>query len=316
MKSAPRPFASLQGPGEKERMTDGKISRSGEYRQRRPTLAGMSVRTMACFAALFLGGCERPGITHPHRAGALPARALEETETQPPDSTDRLIIFAGAASQPATSEVAHLFEQKTGMKVDCSFGGSGAVLNQIRIESFGDVYIPGSDDYMDIAEREGQTVPESRRIICYLTPVICVAEGNPRRIDGLRALSREGLRMTMGDPGSVCLGNIAKQALERAGHYGLARKNIVTYASDCQQIASLIRLGEVDAAVGYDVFHFQSPDDMDIVSIPGIEQVNIPAAVVTHSTSKKRAREFVDFIAGPHGLKVFAKHGYRTTPQQ
>jgi len=285
--------------------------------RRLPKTTGICLSAMAFSAALFLAGCERRGAKDPQGTTA-PLSATDqalEAQTRTPAGRDRLVVFAGAASRPATAEVACLFGQKTGIEVDCSFGGSGAVLNQIRIESFGDVYIPGSNDYMDIADKEGQIVPESRRIICYLTPVICVAEDNPRRIDGLRALSRKGLRVTMGDPGSVCLGSIAKQALERAGLYALVRENIVTYASDCQQIASLIRLGEVDAAVGYDVFHFQSPDDMDIVPIPGIEQVNIPAAVVIHSTQKERAREFVDFIAGPQGIKVFAKYGYRTTAE-
>ncbi|MBT3380439.1 MAG: molybdate ABC transporter substrate-binding protein [Lentisphaerae bacterium] len=290
---------------------------SGGYRNVPGTL-GVCLLALAFLSAVLLVGCEQWGSPHMQEGstpGAQPATASPLGLTASGQS-DHLVVFAGAASQPATSEVAHLFEQKTGIRVDCSFGGSGAVLNQIRIESFGDVYIPGSNDYMDIADQDGQTVPRSRRVICYLTPVICVAKGNPQRIDGLRALSRDGLRVTMGDPGSVCLGSIAKQALEREGVYPLVRRNIVTYASDCQQIANLIRLGEVDAAVGYDVFHFQSPKHMDVVPIPRAEQVNIPAAVVTHSKQKERAQEFVAFIAGPDGLKVFAKYGYATTAQQ
>jgi len=307
----------LRRPQQENSVTGKQPNRPRGSLWRIPKATGMCLRSMAFLVAPFLVGCGGRGASHPQETTAFPVHADQTmaTQTRTAARRDRLVVFAGAASQPATAEVARLFGQRTGIAVDCSFGGSGAVLNQIRIESFGDVYIPGSNDYMDIADDEGQTVPGSRRIICYLTPVICVAEGNPRRIGSLRDLSREGLRVTMGDPGSVCLGSIAKQAFERAGLYALVRENIVTYASNCQQIASLIRVGEVDAAVGYDVFHFQSPDDMDIVPIPGIEQVNIPVAVLIHSIRKERAREFVDFIAGPHGLKVFAKHGYRTTSQ-
>jgi molybdate transport system substrate-binding protein len=36
-----------------------------------------------------------------------------------------LSIFVGAASKPATEKAVELFEKKTGINVDVSFGGSG-----------------------------------------------------------------------------------------------------------------------------------------------------------------------------------------------
>ena len=53
---------------------------------------------------------------------------------------------------------------------------------------------------------------------------------------------------------------------------------------------------------------------MEIVSIPGVERVNIPAAVVVYSRKKDQARAFIEFLAGPTGQKVFAEHGYITEP--
>ena len=222
----------------------------------------------------------------------------------------RLTVFAGAASQPATTEVAKLFTEQTGIKVECSFGGSGTVLNQIRVEHYGDLYIPGSDDYMDKAEKEGLVDLGTRRTICRLQPVICVPKGNPKQIKGLQDLTRPGLRLAIGDPKSVCLGSIAKAALEKAGVYEEVQKRIVTYASDCQQIASLIRMDEVDAAVGYDVFQRQSPDLMDVVPLAGAAAVTVPAGVVSFSKQKELAQRFADYLAGPKGREVFARHGY------
>jgi molybdate transport system substrate-binding protein len=222
----------------------------------------------------------------------------------------RITVFAGAASQPATSEAAKLFTEQTGIKVECSFGGSGAVLNQIRVEHYGDLYIPGSDDYMDKAEKEGLVDLGTRRTLCRLQPVICVPKGNPKRIKGLQDLTRPGLRLAIGDPKSVCLGSIAKAALEKAGIYAEVSKQIVTFASDCQQVASLIRLDEVDAAIGYDVFQRQSPDLMDSVPLEGAAAVTVPAGVVSFSKQKDLAQRFADYLAGPQGREVFARHGY------
>ncbi|NOY81643.1 MAG: molybdate ABC transporter substrate-binding protein [Kiritimatiellaeota bacterium] len=227
-----------------------------------------------------------------------------------PRSKKALVIFAGAASQPATTEAVALYEKLYGTPVECTFGGSGAVLNQVRIERFGDIYLPGSNEYMDVAEKDGLVLPKTRRVICRLVPAICVAAGNPLGIRSVADLARPGLRLTIGDPGSVCLGRIAVAAFRRAGVYGKVRSNIVTYASDCQQIINLIRLGEVDAAIGYAVFGRQSPELLDVVLIEGGTPVNIPAAVIVYSKRPQEAQRLVDFLAGPQGKDIFRKHGY------
>jgi molybdate transport system substrate-binding protein len=241
---------------------------------------------------------------------SLNSRAAEGVGAKPVAKAERLVVFAGAASQPATTEVAKLFGAETGIRVECSFGGSGTVLNQIRVEHYGDLYIPGSDDYMDRAEKEGLVEAGTRRAICLLLPVICVPKGNPKQIKGLQDMTRPGLRVAIGDPKSVCLGSIAKAALEKAGIYEEVQKRIVTFASDCQQVASLIRLDEVDAAVGYDVFQRQSPEAMDSVPLAGAASVTVPVGVVSFSKHKEAAQQFADFISGPKGREVFARHGY------
>lgn len=286
--------------GPDERAGRGSVPLSGS------TLPAQAGRTLcALVLALVLAGllaaCRRK-----------PGESAGDNTRSPAASGPPLIAFAGAASQPATSEVMKVFEKKTGIPVECMFGGSGAVLNQIRMEHYGDIYVPGSNDYMDIAERERHTDPGTRRVICYLVPTICVRKGNPSRIQSLRDLARPGLRITIGDPGSVCLGVIARDVLQTAGIYEAVRGNIVTFASDCQQVVSLIRLGEVDAAIGYDVFGRQSPSEIELVSIAGAKAVNIPAAVVRYSRQPEKAQRFVEFISGPKGREIFAKHGYTT----
>ncbi|MCK5801662.1 MAG: molybdate ABC transporter substrate-binding protein [Lentisphaeria bacterium] len=192
-------------------------------------------------------------------------------------------------------------------------GGSGAMLNQMRMEQIGDVYLPGSNDYMDVAERDGLVQPQTRRIICYLIPAICVAKGNPRSIAALPDLAQPKLKVSIGDPGSVCLGTIARTLLRDAGVLESVTKNIVTYASDCQQLATLVRLQEVDAIIGYDVFTRQSPKQMDLVPIPNAKALHIPVAVGRYSKASETAMRFVTYISSAKGKKVFAKYGYALT---
>ncbi|HPU31022.1 MAG TPA: hypothetical protein PLM71_12025, partial [Syntrophorhabdaceae bacterium] len=54
-----------------------------------------------------------------------------------PAFSNELIVFAGAASKPPAEEAANLFEKKTGIKVNLTFGGSGFVLSQMSLAKKG-----------------------------------------------------------------------------------------------------------------------------------------------------------------------------------
>src|SRR4030042_1941640 len=97
-------------------------------------------------------------------------------------SPTRILIFAGAASKPATEEAVRLFHEKSGITVDVIFGGSGFVLSQMKLSKKGDIYFPGSSDFMEMAKKEGLVFPESEKIIVYLIPAINVQRGNPKEI--------------------------------------------------------------------------------------------------------------------------------------
>ena len=65
-----------------------------------------------------------------------------------------LEVFAGAASKPATEEAAQPFEKNTGIRVLLHFGGSGKMLSDMKLTGRGDIYFPGSSDYMELARKE------------------------------------------------------------------------------------------------------------------------------------------------------------------
>jgi len=222
----------------------------------------------------------------------------------------RITVLAAASSQAAVKEAARRFAADTGIAVDCSFGGTGALLNQIRLEHFGDVYVTASGDFMDTAGKEQLIDPASRRVLCWLTPVICVAKGNPKQIKAFGDLAQPGLRIALADPKSATVGIIAKAAMEKAGVYAEVRQRIVTFTKDVQEAVSLMRLKEIDATFAYDVNQRQAAEDMDAVPFEGATVIEQPAAVIAFSKQKEQARRFIDYLTGTQGREVFARHGY------
>jgi len=229
----------------------------------------------------------------------------------------RLIGFVGAASKPPTTEAKEVFEKANpNIVVDISFGGSGTLLNQMTLEETGDFYMPGSNDYMEKAEQKEAVVPETRKIVAYLVPMICVQSGNPKNIRSLKDLTRRGIVVGLAKSGAVCLGDVSDEILQSAGLENQVKKNVLTYAGSCDQTQQLVQLGEVDAVIGWDAFKHWAPDDIDVVPIARehLRVRNIPIAVSAYSKNREAVEKFIDFLTSEEGKAIYTKHGYSVTP--
>jgi len=231
---------------------------------------------------------------------------------------NNITAFCGSASKPAMEEAAQVFEEKTGIKVYLNFGGSGTTLSQLKIAREGDLYIPGSPDYMVMAERDGVVYADSVKIIAYLVPAILVQEGNPKNIQSLHDLTHTGIEVGIGDPKTVCVGLYAYEILEYNGLIDEVREagTIVTHAESCSRAASFVAFKSVDAILGWRVFSYWNPDTIDVVYLKP-EQITrlayIPGAISTFTEDRESAQSFLDFLASPEGQEIFSKWGYITT---
>jgi molybdate transport system substrate-binding protein len=244
--------------------------------------------------------------------GAMPLRAADKN----------LLIFAGAASKPPTEEIAGLFGAQKGASVRVTFGGSGFILSQMKLSRKGDVYFPGSSDFMEKARREGLVFPETEKIIAYLVPAINVQRGNPRNIQGLKDLLRPGLRLAIADPESVCVGTYAVEVIEknfRPGERELFRKNLATTTESCEKTANLISLRGVDAVLGWEVFGRWDPERIETIFLKPEEVPRIgflPVAVAKFTADRVLAERFVQFLSSPQSGNIFRKHGYLMSLQE
>ena len=236
-------------------------------------------------------------------------------------STSKILVFGGSAASPVFNETVPLFEAKTGIHVEMQIGGSGSPLSSMQITKTGDVYIPGSPDYL-LKANQSQTVNLNNTqatILAYLVPTIIVQKGNPKNITSLEDLAQPGITIGIGDPESVCVGLYAKELLQANGLWDSVRPNIATQAQSCEATAALIPTKAVDAIIGWHVFYNWNPDKTDIIwinssQIPKISY--LAGAVSVYSTNKADAQSFLDFLASNDSSAVWTKYGYFTTEQQ
>jgi molybdate transport system substrate-binding protein len=232
-----------------------------------------------------------------------------------PLNAAELELFAGAASKPATEELVKLFEAETDHEVRVFFGGSGSVLSQMKIAKRGDLYFPGSPDFMSRAKQDGLIVTDTEKIIAYLIPAINVRRGNPEGIKTLKDLARPGVRVAIGNPRSVCLGLYAVEIFEHAKMTAEVKPRIIGYTESCEKLANLLTLNGADAILGWRVFESWNPEKMETIllqpdQIPRISYM--PIAVSSLSKNVEVAKQFIDFACSKKGKKIFEKWGYLT----
>jgi molybdate transport system substrate-binding protein len=225
-----------------------------------------------------------------------------------------IVVFAGSASQPAIEEAVEAFQAETGIPVVLHLGGSGAMLSQIQLSGQGDVYIPGSPDYMEKAIANGLTA-KSPTIIAYLVPAMIVAEGNPLHIKSLHDLKREELRIGLADPDGVCVGLYSFEILEFNGLLDELRPRLTGMVESCAKAAAMVPLNLVDVVLGGREFEAWRPEVMDAIMLKPEELPRlayIPATVLKKSLYPERAAAFIAYLKSSKGQAIFQKRGYLT----
>ncbi|MEZ7891267.1 MAG: molybdate ABC transporter substrate-binding protein [Candidatus Wallbacteria bacterium] len=235
---------------------------------------------------------------------------------------NKIIFLAGSASKPAVEELVKEFEKESGIKVDVSFGGSGVLLSQMKISKAGDLYFPGSVDFIEKAKRENLIDTASETQVVYLVPSINVKRGNPKGIKTLKDLCKPGLKVVIGNPDCVCLGVFAVELFEKyldTAELKLLHKNIVNYAESCEKTATSISLGAADAIIGWSVFESWDAKRIETVPLSADNIVRLSylsIAITKYAKNPALAQKLIDYIKSEKGLKFFKKYNYFITPEE
>lgn len=235
---------------------------------------------------------------------------------------ERLMVFAGAASKPPTEEAAKAFEKKTGVKVDVVFGGSGYVLSQMILVKKGDIYFPGSSDYMELAKKKGVVFPETEKYVVYLVNAINVQKGNPKNIKTLKDLTQPGIRVAIANPEGVCVGAYAVEIIEKnfsPEEKAQFKKNLINYTESCEKTATAISLKAADAVIGWRVFHYWDPERIETIPLKKSEISRIgyiPVAIAKFTQNRELAQKFIDYLLSEEGKAIYRKYNYFMTPDE
>mgnify|MGYP000221107361 CR=1 FL=1 len=248
-------------------------------------------------------------------------KSKQQKLTQFPNES--LLILAGAASKPPTEELAQAFQRKTGAQVNINFGGSGKMLADLKLAQKGDIFFPGSSDWMEVAKRDKVIDPKTEKRVVYLVNAINVQKGNPKGIKSLKDLLRPDVKVAIANPETVCVGSYAVELLEKnftpQEQEKFRKNNLVTYLESCEKTANAISFKTVDAVIGWSVFASWDPQRIETIKLDATSLSRIgyiPIAITKYAKNKRLAKAFIDFVTSKEGLAVFKKHGYFITAKE
>lgn len=252
----------------------------------------------ALVGAMLLAGCREAG------------KEDKETGGKP-----RLLLYCGAGIRTAAAEIVEAFEKKHGVVIETDYAGSNMLLSRIKLSGKGDLYMPGEAEYVRQAAAEGLVA--SSQDACYFIPVILVRKGNPKNIESVGDLLRDGLSIGFGDPDACAIGKVTDEILRLNGispSDPKLKENVVFRSLTVNELGVHIKAGRIDTTIVWDAIAEQYPNEGDIVRIPKEKNVisTIPIAVLRLSKQAKEAEAFQEFVVSEEARAIFKKHHYTT----
>ncbi|AKB17673.1 MULTISPECIES: molybdate ABC transporter substrate-binding protein [unclassified Methanosarcina] len=233
------------------------------------------------------------------------------TEEKPATIT----VSAAASLTEAFIDITSEFEAANpDTKVELNFAGSGTLRMQIEGGAPIDVFASASQAHMDLLSEENLIENSSRKNFAANTLVMVVPEKNgaetPKSLEDLTAEYVE--KIAIGNPESAPVGKYTKQAMEDTGVWEELESKVIL-AENVKQVLTYVETGEVDAGFVYMTDAESGRKDMYEITymVPVSESISYPIAVLSKSTNKEGAQEFVDFVTGTRGQEILTEYGFK-----
>ncbi|UAX42257.1 molybdate ABC transporter substrate-binding protein [Pasteurella canis] len=220
-----------------------------------------------------------------------------------------LHLYAGAGLKDPVEKIVKQFEQQTGHKVTIEYGGSGQLLARYNTVKTGDLYLPGSSDYVEKLEKTGD-IKASAPLVLHI-PVMAIRKDKSAGIDSFKALAQSQLRLGIGDSKAMALGKGAEKIIELSGYQKELNDKVVVKAATVKQLMLYLLNGDVDAAVVGRSSAWKIRDKVDILPNPaGVPEEKVTIALLSSSQYPTEAKQLLNFFNSEQGVKYFTDEGF------
>ena len=266
---------------------------------------------LAAMMLLSLAACGQTNDTPATEAPAPQTEAPTEAATEAPTEAEAasleghsLMIYCGAGMKQPFQEIANAFQEKTGCEMNVTFANAAQIQTHISEAQEGDFFIAGAaGELKPVADYVESSVNLVKHI-----PVLAVAAGNPKNITAIADLASEEIITVIGDAESTPIGKIAVQIFADSGITD--QVNLAATTTTAPQLATLIGLGEADAAIIWkENCNVEGVEICDLDEMDAYIKV-IPAARLNFGTNAEAAEAFLEYLNSEEAQAIWMSYGY------
>ena len=226
---------------------------------------------------------------------------------EPADLSEQsLLIFSGAGLADPVQEIADEFAAQTGLTPEIVFGPTGQLITQIQTTESGDLLIAGAVD--ELAAMKEDEITDQVEMVKHI-PVVAVQKGNPKGVESVADLGKEGMTVLFPDPETTPIGKIAMKAFEENGIKDTI--DVAANTSTAPLAMTAMAEGNADAAILWKE-NAAKNENITVLDLPEMVKYIkvVPAVSLSYSTNEEARVAFVEFMTSEEGMAIWAKYGY------
>lgn len=232
--------------------------------------------------------------------------------------TEPITILCAAGMKKAVYDARELYEKEFGLPVNLTYGSSGQLEGQLRIQKAGgitqaDLYIPADSSFSERTRKDGLTaesIPLARFKV-----VLAVPEDMEQPPGSMEELLDSGMPFTYCDT-KAGAGLKTFECLSKNGLWDRVEKSVKAVFPTVTEAANAIKTSD-NVRAGFIWDSVARQFGLRVIELPELagSEADISANVVASSANATRALHFARFLAAPdRGNAMFTRHHFNALP--
>ena len=258
-------------------------------------------------------------VTASEDSEAMPRLVSTPVAEFPVEGGD-LRVFAAASLTDAFQEIESELEAATpNLSITYNFGGSQALVTQLKEGAEADILASANTAQMDVATEAGLIAGDATTFVRNHLAIVTPAD-NSANIESAADLGKEGILLVLAQP-EVPAGRYAREAIclmaSDTATYGSdfvqrVAANVVSEEEDVRDVLAKVSLGEADAGVVYVSDAVAAGDQVLVVDIP--DEVDVmatyPVALLAGG-DEALGSAFVFYLLSEEGQALLERYGFQ-----
>ena len=224
-----------------------------------------------------------------------------------------LTVSAAASLKNALEEIKEMYlKEKPNAKVATTYGGSGALQQQIEQGAPVDVFLSAATSNMNALKTKDLLENSTIKNILKNKVVLIAPAASKLTIKAFSDAAGSGVKkIALGEPTTVPAGKYAQQVFTYYKNLDVVKGKAV-YAKDVTEVLTWVASGNVDLGVVYSTDAKSSTKVKILATAPEAshDPVVYPGAVVKATDQPVASKDFLNYLTSKKAEAVFEKHGF------